>query len=178
MISESVRTRTLFPRSIVSSILPWLDDRQAIVLVGSRQVGKTCILYLLIQHLLAQGIHPNNLFYFDLEHLDHLNLLNSGPETLIQSLRLEGADVEKRIYLFIDEIQYLTHPTNLLKLMVDHHPNVKIICSGSSTLDIRRKFKDALVGRKILFEVFSLSFEEFLQFKNQTTLHQVLEHYK
>lgn len=178
MIADSIRARTLFPRSVIPAILPWIDDRQAIVLVGSRQVGKTCILYLLIQHLLARGVHPNNLFYFDLEHLDHLNLLNSGPETLIQSFRLEGADLEQRVYLFIDEIQYLHHPTNLLKLMVDHHPNIKIICTGSSTLDIRRKFKDTLVGRKILFEIFSLSFEEFLQFRNQTTVHQVLESYK
>ena len=178
MIPESIRTRALFPRSVLPAILPWLDDPQALVLIGSRQVGKTCLLYLLIQHLLAQEVPPTNLFYFDLEHLDHLNLLNDGPEALIQSLRLEGADFEERIYLFIDEIQYLNQPTQLLKLLVDHHPNVKIICTGSSTLDIRRKFKDALVGRKILFEVFSLSFEEFLQFKNQTTLHQVLESYK
>lgn len=70
--------------------------------------------------------------------------------------------------------------------MVDHyppaktipsneHPKVKIICSGSSSLDIRRKFKDSLVGRKVVFEIMSLSFNEFLTFKNEDALLKLLE---
>ncbi len=178
MIPESIKAKELYPRAVVPHILQWLEDKQAIVLVGSRQVGKTSLLYLLIQYLLAQKINPNNVFYFDLENFDHLNLLERGPDALIQSLRLEGADFKERIYLLIDEIQYLTHPTNFLKLMVDHHPLVKIICTGSSSLSIRRKFKDSLVGRKVVFEIFSLSFEEFLQFNNQTNLLRVFEQYR
>lgn len=178
MIPDSIRHIELFPRSVIQRILRWLDDKQAIVLVGSRQVGKTSILYLLIQYLLTRSPNTKNIFYFDLENFDHLNLLERGPEVLIQSLRLEGSNFNQRIFLFIDEIQYLSHPTNFLKLMVDHHPQIKIICTGSSTLDIRRKFKDSLVGRKVVFEIFSLSFEEFLQFKNQTNLLRVLEQYQ
>ena len=178
MIPEIIKTKKLYPRTVVPDILQWMDDKQAIVLVGSRQVGKTSILYLLIQHLLSQNISPNNIFYFDLENFDHLNLLEKGPDVLIQSFRMEGADFKERIYLFIDEIQYFTHPTNFLKLMVDHHQEVKIICTGSSTLDIRRKFTDSLVGRKIVFEIFSLSFEEFLKFKEKTNLLRILEQYK
>jgi predicted AAA+ superfamily ATPase len=189
MISDFIQTRELLPRAVVPPILRWLDDRQAVVLVGSRQVGKTSILFLLIQHLLAERVHPMNLFYFDLENFDHLALLEKGPESLIQFFHLEGADFTERIYLFIDEIQYLSHPTNFLKLMVDHYPptgpanksrsaRIKIVCTGSSSLDIRRKFKDSLVGRKIVFEIFSLSFDEFLRFKNETNLLNVLETYR
>jgi len=189
MISELIKNLRLYPRAVLPNILQWLDDRQAIVLVGSRQVGKTSILYLLIQHLLEDGVNPYNIFYFDLENFDHLNLLEKGPDALNRSLRLAGADDKERIYLLIDEIQYLTHPTNFLKLMVDHHSHtqtfentpvggVKIICTGSSTLDIRRKFKDSLVGRKVVFEVFSLSFEEFLNFKGQESLLHIAEQYR
>lgn len=178
MISKSIETKKLFPRMVVPHILQWLDNKQAIVLVGSRQVGKTSILYLLIQHLLMQKINRNNIFYFDLENFDHLNLLEKGADTLAQAFRLEGANFDQRIYLLIDEIQYLTDPTNFLKLMVDHHSQIKIICTGSSTLDIRRKFKNSLVGCKIVFEIFSLSFEEFLQFKSQANLLRVFEQYR
>lgn len=45
-------------------------------------------------------------------------------------------------------------------------------------MGIRRKFKDSLVGRKVVFEIFSLSFEEFLQFKGQTNLLRVFEQYR
>ena len=65
MIPQSIAAKTLFPRAVVADILRWVDDRQALVLVGSRQVGKTSILFLLIQHLLAQKTNPTNLFYFD-----------------------------------------------------------------------------------------------------------------
>jgi len=67
--------------------------------------------------------------------------------------------------VLIDEIQYLSNPTNFLKLISDHHKNLKIIASGSSTFEIRKKMGRALVGRAIVFEVFGLSFEEFLVFK-------------
>ena len=190
MIWEFIKTKKLQPRAVLPHILNWLDDEQAIVLVGSRQVGKTSILYLLIQHLLMQKTSPNNVFYFDLENFDHLNLLEKGPDALIQSLHLEGADFGERIYLFIDEIQYLTHPTNFLKLMVDHHPvrsstsnGVKIICTAPllflpCTPAPLHPCSSSLVGRKIVFEVFSLSFEEFLQFKSQTNLLRVVEQYR
>jgi predicted AAA+ superfamily ATPase len=152
---DSIRTRPLLPRAVVPAILKWMDDRQALVLIGSRQVGKTSILFLLIQHLLRQQVPSRNVFYLDLENFEHLTLLEEGPETLVRFFQLEGADFSQRIYLFIDEIQYLSNPSNFLKLMVDHYSvaqkgsvTVKVICTGSSTLDIRRKFKDSLVVRQ------------------------------
>ncbi len=189
MIPRSIQVRELLPRTIVPTLLQWLDDKQALVLVGSRQVGKTSLLFLLLQHLIAQKVDPRNLFYFDLERFDDLDLLEQGPEAVERFCRLEGANLSERIYLFIDEIQYLSHPTNFLKLMVDHYPStteranaesarIKIVCTGSSSLEIRRRFKDSLVGRKVVFEIFSLSFEEFLQFKGDASLLNVLETYR
>ncbi len=61
MVPEIIRTNKLYPRTVVPDILQWMGDKQAIVLVGSRQVGKTSILYLLIQHLLSQKINSNNI---------------------------------------------------------------------------------------------------------------------
>jgi predicted AAA+ superfamily ATPase len=48
--------------------------------------------------------------------------------------------------------------------MADHHKNIKLIVSGSSSFAIKTKFKDALVGRTVNFEIFTLSFREFLLF--------------
>lgn len=56
MIPEFVQTRKLFTRTVVPAILRWLDDRQAIVLVGSRQVGTYKPQQILDRLLLGQHI--------------------------------------------------------------------------------------------------------------------------
>src|SRR3990167_9413213 len=58
-------------------------------------------------------------------------------------------------------------PTKFLKIMHDHYPNIKLLVSGSSTFEIKQKFKESLVGRTVNFEVYPLSFEEFLIFKGK-----------
>jgi uncharacterized protein len=52
-----------------------------------------------------------------------------------------------------------------LKLLADHHHNLKMIVSGSSSFEMKSKFKDSLVGRTVNFEIYPLSFKEFLLFK-------------
>jgi len=172
-----IKRLSLLRREIIDSIHKWMDDEQIIVLNGSRQVGKTSILYLLIQDLLVKGIEEKDLFYFDLEDFEILDLLNSGVKNFIHYLEGLGANLQERVFVFIDEIQYLNNPSNLLKLLADHYKNIKIICSGSSTLDIRRKFKDSLVGRKIVFEIYPLSFSESLIFKKKPHLVSMLKEF-
>jgi hypothetical protein len=52
----------------------------------------------------------------------------------------------KRVVL--DEIHRLSDPSELLKIAADHYPDVRIMATGSSTLDATRKFRDSLAGRK------------------------------
>ena len=73
--------------------------------------------------------------------------------------------------MLIDEIQYLDDPSNFLKLLYDEkRTKIKVIVSGSSSFYIDKKFKDSLVGRKFLFNIYSLNFEEYLIFNNQEEL--------
>jgi predicted AAA+ superfamily ATPase len=164
----------LVRRKAVSEIAKYLDAKGIILLVGARQVGKTSLLYLLMDELRNQGISENFIHYLDLEDLTVLDILNSGTKEFIDYLKAMGIETEKRNYLFIDEIQYLNNPTNFLKLIADHHQNLKLIVSGSSTLEIRRKFKDSLAGRKVIFEIFPLDFYEFMLFKGEQKLAEVL----
>lgn len=152
----------IYERKLVSHIIKYLSSREALVIVGARQVGKTSLLkYLIEKHL------KENAFYFDLELRELLNLCNQGAEEIYQYLLQKGADVKRRIYLIIDEIQYLDNPTKLIKTLHDHYPNVKLLLSGSSTFEIKRKFKESLAGRMVTFVLYPLSFEEFLLFKER-----------
>ena len=152
----------IYKRKIIDEILRYLYEREVIILYGARQVGKTFILYWLEKFLSEK---KEQVYCLDLEERRYLELLNQGPENLRKLLLEQGFDLKKRIFVLIDEIQYLDNPTNFLKLVSDHYRNLKLVVSGSSTFEIRKKIGQALVGRALIFEIFGLSFEEFLTFK-------------
>jgi len=155
-------------RKIINKISVFLEGSEVIVLHGSRQVGKTSIMYILMANLLRENISKNNIVYFDLEDFKFVELCNSGVENIINYFKGINCYLNKKIYLFIDEIQYLENPSSFLKLFHDRYKNkIKIIVSGSSSFEIKSKFKDSLVGRTVDFEIFTLDFEEFLSFKGE-----------
>ncbi len=158
-------THKIIKRNIFDDIVSYLGTDNIIVLHGSRQVGKTHILYYLKEYLDKQGKLTK---YIDLEDSRMVDLLNKGVDEFLLYLTSEIDDFQNKqeIYVFIDEIQYLENPSSFLKLLADHHKNIQFIVSGSSSFAIKSKFSDSLVGRTVDFEIFNLSFEEFLRFKN------------
>lgn len=156
----------LYYRDAVEQITPWLETSEIIVLHGARQVGKTSILYYLKDQLTAAG---KPVYYIDLEDSRYLRILDAGVDEFLRHLAEQGftpGTGEHRLHVFIDEIQYLANPSSFLKLVADHQRGIKLIVTGSSSFAIREKFSDSLVGRTINFEIFPLSFREFLRFRS------------
>jgi predicted AAA+ superfamily ATPase len=148
-----------------------LKGNDLIVLLGARQVGKTSIMHLLINRLLQiENIKRNRVFYFDLEDMNLLEVVNRGVEEFIAFLEARGADLKERCFVFLDEIQYMENPSNFLKILVDHHKEISLVVSGSSSFSIKSKFKDSLAGRKKIFEIYPLDFGEFIEFKDRKDL--------
>lgn len=152
-------------RDVFDEIKSYLGTNNIIVLHGARQVGKTYILYYLQDYI--QKKKKETTYYIDLEDSRYLEILDRGPESFKNFLLGEGIEGEATI--FIDEIQYLENPSSFLKLIADHYRNIQLVVSGSSSFDIKSKFSDSLVGRTVNFEIFPLSFNEFLRFKNVKT---------
>lgn len=154
-------------RKICDEILEYIGSDDVIVLHGARQVGKTHILYWLKQYLEEKN---ESVYYIDLEDSRFVKALNGGPTELVRLLSEDGLALDnilnRKVFVFIDEIQYLETPSSFIKLISDHFKSIKLIVSGSSSFEIKSKFKDSLVGRTVDFEIFNLSFEEFLVFKN------------
>ncbi|MBC7333039.1 MAG: ATP-binding protein, partial [Actinobacteria bacterium] len=147
----------------------------------ARQTGKTSLLYLLMKHLLDSNISLSQIIYLDLENIHDFNLLQNlkNFDDFLQILREKGADQSKRIYVFIDEIQHLDKPSSFLKYLHDHYkPHLKFIVTGSSSLEIKKKFTDRLTGRIYRFMVKPLSFVEFLEFKGAGELARRLSGFK
>jgi predicted AAA+ superfamily ATPase len=155
---------TLIQRDALTDIRKHYKPEDVIVIHGARQVGKTCLLKLIAEDLTALGLTCH---YIDLEDFRMLDLLNKGPEEVLSYLKQKGLLDESRLFLLVDEIQYLDNPTNLLKLIRDHYSKeLKLIVSGSSSFEIRSKFKNSLAGRTVDFELHPLSFMEYLRFIN------------
>lgn len=151
----------LIYRNITEDILKHLDKGDIIAIYGARQVGKTCLMRYLMDELLKEG---EKAIFVDLEDLEMRELLIS-PADFIRFLQEKGIKKEESVYVFLDEVHYLENPSNLLKIIHDHHPRIHLIVSGSSSFAIRKKFKDILTGRKRIFQLFPLLFEEYLRFK-------------
>ncbi len=142
-----------------------LKTDEILLFIGARQAGKTTILKQIQQGLEKE---ENICYFLNLEDPEYLELLNKSPKNLFKIFPL---DLSKRNYVFIDEVQYLDDPSRFLKYFYDEHRGkIKLLVSGSSSFYIDRKFKDSLAGRKKIFNVWTLSFREFLRFKGETEL--------
>ena len=142
-----------------------LSKKEFTVLIGARQIGKSTLLKQLHEDLKKQN-KPT--YFLNLDRKDILEELNQNPENLFKFCPLQEGE---RIIVFIDEIQYLDNATNFIKLLFDEYSSqLKIVATGSSAFYIDRQFKDSLVGRKKIFQMGTLDFEEFLLFKGRSDL--------
>lgn len=154
----------VYKREIFDSVMKYIDTEDIIVLIGARQVGKTSIMYYMMDYLKStwEVCH-----YMDLEDSRYLKIVNDWVDSFENYLIEEWKKVSwwNKLFVFLDEIQYMDNPSSFLKLIADHHKDLKLVVSWSSTFEIKSKFKDSLVWRTVTFEIFPLSFSEFLLFK-------------
>ena len=157
-------------RLLYYDIVDDLSSKHISLIIGARQVGKTTLLKQLESKLNNENkvVH-----YFSLEDREILDLLNENPKNLLQLIsKPNGND---RLYILIDEIQYLKDPSNFLKYHYDKYlDRVKFIVTGSSSFYIDKKFKDSLAGRKRIYELPTLSLKEVLRFKGEDKLARYL----
>lgn len=152
-------------RNITTIAENYLATPEILLFIGARQAGKTTILKQIQAFLIARN---SSTHFINLEDPDYLSLLNKSPKNLLNILNF---NLKQKTYVFIDEIQYLNNPSNFLKYFYDEYTEkIKLIVSGSSAFYIDEKFKDSLAGRKKIFNVRTLSFQEFLRFKKEDVL--------
>ena len=134
--------------------------RRAVVLMGPRRVGKTVILFQVIQELINRNTNPKSIVYLP---LDTPLLQSRSLEDLVKLFaeihnfkNLSGCTV------IFDEIQYLNDWSNHLKVLVDQYKGVQFIASGSAAAALRLKSRESGAGRFTDFTLPPLTFYEFL----------------
>ncbi len=151
----------MIKRSMFSGLKEHISKKEISFIVGPRQAGKTTLMLMLKEYLEGKG--RKTLF---------LNLdIESDKEYFVsQAKLLKKIELElgkKRGFVFIDEIQRKADAGVFLKGIYDMNTPYKFIVSGSGSVELKEKIHESLVGRKRLFELSTVSFEEFVNFKTE-----------
>ena len=157
---------------IARDVLPGLEQelgkKEATVITGMRRVGKTTLLTYLFDQITSE-----NKYIFDLENPLHRHIFEEeNYDAIWYNLAQYTITNKEKAYIFIDEIQNLPEISTVIKYLYDHF-DIKFVLSGSSSYYLKNLFPESLSGRKIVFEVYPLTFTEFLRFKGKEKQQEV-----
>jgi len=149
-----------YPRLLFPALKEALADQRAVVLTGMRRTGKTTTLRWLLEQ-----VPSSNKIYLDLERLDQRAVFQeSNYDLVLDYLRNRGLDTNQPMTVALDEIQYVPNLPSVVKYLHDSQ-SIKFLLTGSSSFYLKNYFTESLSGRKVVFEMFPLTFGEFLDFR-------------
>jgi predicted AAA+ superfamily ATPase len=152
---------TLSPRTL--AIPP--DSGKVVTLIGARRTGKTFLMFQTMAALLEAGVERSQMLYLNFED-DRLYPVETSELDLI--LKAHGElfpdSVDKRRYIFFDELQNIPEWERYVRRLHDTE-NASIFLTGSSSSLLQKDMSTAMRGRSITYEVFPLSFAEFIAWR-------------
>jgi uncharacterized protein len=140
--------------------------RRATVLLGPRRVGKTVMIKQLIHDAIQTGVSARNILYVSIDTPIYMGI---SLENFL-SYMPASKDTTGGLVIF-DEIQYLQNWEVHLKDLVDHHPSIKFVASGSAAAALQLKSRESGAGRFSDFMLPPLTFYEFLKFIHEDEKH-------
>ncbi len=132
------------------------------VITGIRRCGKSSLLQMIGEELVESGVDRRNVIYVNLDKKGYRKIKTPDElESLIDSLA-EGLEGDK--YLFIDEIQNVEGFEELVNAYRDEG-DYSVFITGSNSYLLSGELATKLTGRYLEFEVFTLSFDEYVGMK-------------
>ena len=154
----------LFKREkYLKRIRPFYDADDIIkVITGVRRCGKSSLMRTVEEELISQGVSSDNIIYLDLDKRENRKIKTADQlERLIDDNIKDNKEMN---YLFIDEVQNVTGFEEVLNgFRTDG--DFSIFITGSNSYLLSGELVTKLTGRYLEFELFTLSFDEYLQMK-------------
>lgn len=164
----------LVPRPTYLQKLEKLANKQIIkVLTGVRRCGKSSLLQLFQQQLLADGVQPEQIQAINFEDLAFSKLTDYQELYRYLSQRLLPDQMN---YIFLDEIQNVPNFEKAVDSLFIKS-NVDLYITGSNAFMLSGELATLLSGRYIEIPVYPLSFEEFAQAKPDQSLQESYQQY-
>ncbi|OGG12867.1 hypothetical protein A3D77_07940 [Candidatus Gottesmanbacteria bacterium RIFCSPHIGHO2_02_FULL_39_11] len=141
------------------------------LIIGARRVGKSVLMYQLIDALLKKGVEGKRILFIQgdntllTEFAASGNLINFILE-LYQKHILEKNfdDLTDTLYIFLDEAQSLDAWDREIKIIMDQKYKIKFIVTGSSSFELRRGSETPLTGRVSIQPIFPFSFADYTRY--------------
>ncbi len=131
------------------------------VITGVRRCGKSCLMETIRQELMESGVPNSHIIYLNLDKRGYRNIRTADQlDELIASL----SPAEGTIYLFIDEIQNVKGFEEVINGFREEE-SYSIFITGSNSYLLSGELATKLTGRYLEFELWTLSFEEYLGMK-------------
>ncbi|MFH1561490.1 MAG: ATP-binding protein [Patescibacteria group bacterium] len=155
---------TLIPRALTPIIVEKLkSSNKGIIVYGARQIGKTTLVNEVVQKLGLKTLVING------DQSQFLDILSSRNLNKIKSL------VGDYQLVFIDEAQRIPEIGIALKIILDNLPSIKVLVTGSSSLDLASKISEPLTGRAWTYRLYPISFLELSENQSRAELDTSLE---
>ena len=145
-----IKEMNMIERKLSKIIQAQLFKGKAIILVGSRQVGKTTLLGELVRQSDKRILSLN---------CDEPEVQTILTDTNVAKLRTIIGNNE---LVVIDEAQKVNNIGLTLKLIVDNIKDVQVIATGSSAFELRNRLNEPLTGRKFEYQMYPISSGEFI----------------
>lgn len=142
-------------RSNFDELVAELQQPEINILLGARQVGKSTLMEDLKLEAERSGFKTLS---FNLEFPDDLLWFSRSDQEIFLAF-----SKYKNIIIFIDEFHYLKNASKLFKGLYDLKQKIKIIASGSSSIEIHKHLKESLAGRRKIFNIYPLTLHEWQQ---------------
>ncbi|MDD9953502.1 MAG: ATP-binding protein [Candidatus Woesearchaeota archaeon] len=140
------------------------DTTKIITLIGPRRAGKTSILYHTIEQL-RKTLPKENIVYLNFED-ERINITKNDLQLIIDAyLELYPDTTLENVHFFFDEIQNVRGWEQFVRRIHDTISK-HIYLTGSSAKLLSKEIATALRGRTLTYEVYPLSFKEYLSFMN------------
>ncbi|MBI5228078.1 ATP-binding protein [Candidatus Micrarchaeota archaeon] len=151
-------------RPVYVQIIDSIEIKEITILTGVRRSGKSTLLYQMIDHLLKNGVDAKQILFVNLEDK---KLSKDDLDDIYLAYRKE-LNPDKKAYIFLDEIHRKKDWESWIRKKYDLKTPDKFVISGSCSYLLKKEYSTLLTGRNVSYEIFPLSFEEFLLFKGIT----------
>jgi predicted AAA+ superfamily ATPase len=153
------------PRLITRDLTFPLDSGKIITLIGPRRSGKTYLFYQHILSLLEKGLKKEKILYLNFED-ERLDLSPQTLDFILQAYRELYPEFDlSKCYFFFDEVQNAEGWEKFVRRVYDTISK-NLFLTGSNSKFLSQEIATSLRGRTVKYEIFPLSFREFLRFKD------------
>ncbi len=147
-----------------------MDAGFMVAILGARQVGKTTLLNRVKELLITREVSPSHIFFFSFDDPILRSRVSSNfyfiKNQIEDSLGKELREQKSPIFLFLDEAQKVPTLFELLKIFYDTYKDkIRIIISGSASLEIQKKVVETLAGRVSYLFLYPFSIREIIEDK-------------